>query len=44
MAKPVADPDRPRCPLCGEDVLVERDTIGRWYVCLVCAHTWRNDG
>jgi hypothetical protein len=43
MAKPVATPDRPRCPWCHEDVLVERDPVSRQFVCLVCARTWRND-
>jgi DNA-directed RNA polymerase subunit RPC12/RpoP len=33
-------PDPARCPYCGEDVLVERDTRLGVYVCLVCARTW----
>jgi hypothetical protein len=43
MAKPVATPDRPRCPLCGEDVLIDRDTRTRRYFCFVCAHSWKEN-
>ena len=38
----MADPAR--CPYCGEDVLVERDTVRRLFVCLVCARTWTEKG
>jgi transposase-like protein len=40
VTRPVTDRDRPRCPHCGEDVLVERDPVSRRFVCLVCAKTW----
>jgi hypothetical protein len=46
-ARPDARPDddRPRCPLCGEDTLIDVDPAGRRYFCFVCAHTWRrHDG
>jgi predicted RNA-binding Zn-ribbon protein involved in translation (DUF1610 family) len=40
---PTETPDRPRCPLCGEDVLIDRDTRTRKFFCFVCAHSWKED-
>lgn len=37
----VVERDPPRCPHCGEDVLIERDPVGGGFVCFVCAKTWR---
>lgn len=31
----------PRCPGCGEERLVDLDTVRRRYVCFVCSRTWR---
>jgi ribosomal protein L37AE/L43A len=36
---PAAEP--PRCPKCGEDVLIEGDAARGWF-CVVCAHSWRD--
>jgi len=40
MDKPVSEPERPQCPACGEDELIELDQAGRQFFCFVCAHTW----
>ena len=40
MTPPVTPPDRPRCPYCGEDVLVEVDGRSRRAFCYVCAGEW----
>jgi transposase-like protein len=37
------DDTRPRCPLCGEDVLIDRDSRTRRYFCFVCAHSWKEN-
>ena len=44
MTPPVTTQERPRCPYCGETVLIEHDPVSRQYVCLVCARTWTEGG
>jgi DNA-directed RNA polymerase subunit RPC12/RpoP len=40
VTAPTITPDPPRCPFCGEKVLIDRDELFRCYVCRVCARTW----
>jgi len=36
-----ADQDRPPCPKCHDDRLVEFDRVLQRFVCDVCSHQWR---